>query len=54
MTLTTIGYGDLTPVTTQAQSIVIVEGVIGVLFVAVFIGRTLGLFSRQMDRVDDG
>lgn len=54
MTLTTIGYGDVTPITTQAQSLAIIEGVIGVLFVAVFIGRTLGLFSRHLDRPDTG
>jgi len=31
MTLTTIGYGDITPVTYQTQSLAIIEGVIGVL-----------------------
>jgi len=50
MTLTTIGYGDLTPITTQAQSLAIIQGVIGVLFVAVIIGRTLGLVSQQSVR----
>jgi hypothetical protein len=54
MTLTTIGYGDVTPITTQAQSLAIIEGVIGVLFVAVFIGRTLGLFSRHLDGAGGG
>ncbi len=42
MTLTTIGLGDVTPVTTQAQSLVLIEGVIGVLYVAVLIARVVG------------
>jgi len=47
MTLTTIGLGDVTPVTTQAQSLVSIEGVIGVLYVAVLIARVVGVYARR-------
>ena len=47
MTLTTIGFGDVTPVTTQAQSLVSIEGVMGVLYVAVLIARVVGIYARR-------
>jgi hypothetical protein len=47
MTLTTIGYGDITPVTTQAQSLSIIEGVTGVLYVAVLIARIVNAYERS-------
>jgi hypothetical protein len=47
MTLTTIGLGDVTPATTQTQALTAIEGVIGVLYVAVLIARTVGLYARR-------
>jgi len=47
MTLTTIGLGDVTPATAQAQSLTSVEGVMGVLFVAVLIARIVGIYARR-------
>lgn len=49
MTLTGIGYGDITPMTSQAQSLAIIEGVTGVLYVAVLIARIVGTYSRRAD-----
>ena len=49
MTLTTIGYGDIAPATFQTQSLASIEGVIGVLYVAVLIARLIGVYS-QTDR----
>jgi Ion channel len=43
-TLTTVGFGDIVPVTDQAMSLVIVEQLIGVFFVAVLIARLAGLY----------
>ena len=37
VTLTTLGYGDILPVTSQAQSLAILESITGVLYVAAFI-----------------
>lgn len=46
MTLTTVGYGDVTPLSHEAQSLAILEGVIGVLYVAVLIARIVGAYRR--------
>jgi voltage-gated potassium channel len=43
-TLTTVGYGDITPVTTHARSFAIVEAVYGVLYSAILIARVVGLY----------
>jgi hypothetical protein len=43
-TLTTLGYGDITPVTTQARSFAIVEALYGVLYSAILIARLVGLY----------
>ena len=42
MTLTTVGYGDITPATDATRSLAILEGTIGVLYVAILIARLLG------------
>jgi hypothetical protein len=47
VTLTTLGYGDITPVTDQARAIAILEAVIGPLFLAIFIARLVGLHTVQ-------
>jgi len=43
MTLTTVGYGDIVPVGDFARVLVILESVVGVLFVAVVVARVVGL-----------
>jgi voltage-gated potassium channel Kch len=47
MTLTTVGLGDVTPVTAQAQSLTSIEGVMGVLYVAVLVARIVGVYARR-------
>jgi hypothetical protein len=49
-TLTTLGYGDITPVTIYAQSIAVMEAVTGVLFVALLISRLVGMHIYQMQK----
>ena len=44
MTLTTVGYGDITPVTSIAQSLAIAESTLGVLYVAILIARIVGIY----------
>ncbi|HOI12935.1 MAG TPA: ion channel [Methanoculleus sp.] len=39
VTLTTLGYGDITPVTDQARSLAVLEMVSGTLYIAVLIAR---------------
>lgn len=45
-TLTTLGYGDITPKTELARALTTAEAVIGVLFTAVFMSRLVGLYAR--------
>ncbi|MDJ0848667.1 MAG: potassium channel family protein [Myxococcota bacterium] len=47
MTLTTIGLGDVTPTTAQAQSLAAIEGVMGVLFVAVLVAKVVAIYVRR-------
>jgi hypothetical protein len=42
-TLTTLGYGDILPVTPEARSLATMEGLIGQLYPAVLIGRLVSL-----------
>ena len=43
VTLTTLGYGDIVPVTARARSLAILEAITGVLFSAVLIARLVGM-----------
>ena len=43
VTLTTLGYGDVAPVSPQARSLATVEAVTGVLYIAILIARLVGL-----------
>ncbi|MEA1052656.1 potassium channel family protein [Lamprobacter modestohalophilus] len=43
VTLTTVGFGDITPLTPPARSLVMIEAVIGPMFVAVFLARLVGV-----------
>jgi Ion channel len=45
VTLTTIGYGDIVPITAQARSLSILEAVSGTLYVAVLVARFVGLYA---------
>ena len=46
ITLATVGYGDITPVTPLAQSFAYAEAVTGVLFVAVLVARLVSAYRR--------
>ncbi len=48
VTLTTLGYGDVTPLTPRARSLAILEAIVGVLFVAVLIARLVGLYGKRV------
>ena len=45
-TLSTLGYGDITPVSKMARSLASLESITGLLYVAVLIARLVGLYSR--------
>ncbi len=45
--LTTTGFGDVTPVSAPASSLVILEYLTGVLYMAVVVARLVGLYSSR-------
>ena len=50
VTLTTLGYGDVTPLTDQARSLAILEAVIGQLYMTVLVARLVGLLISHSSR----
>lgn len=52
VTLTTLGYGDITPITAQARSFSIIEAIVGQLYVAILVARLVGVkISQSQDQV---
>ena len=49
VTLTTLGYGDIQPVTAIARSLAMVEAVCGVLFTGILVARLIGIYSAKQD-----
>ena len=47
-TLTTLGYGDIVPLTSQARTMVLFEAVSGVIYVAVLIAWLVGSVTAQL------
>lgn len=47
VTLTTLGYGDITPLSELARSLAILEAITGTLFLAVLISRLVGSYSSS-------
>lgn len=52
VTLTSLGYGDIVPMTAQARSLSILEAVSGIMYVAVLIARLVGLHSAMKSQVN--
>lgn len=50
VTLTTLGYGDITPLSPQVRSLAMFEAVSGVLYLAVLIARLVGSLSPGISR----
>ena len=48
-TLTTLGYGDIVPATQPARVMTSAEAMIGQLYVAMFIGRLVGLYVGEQN-----
>jgi hypothetical protein len=46
-TLTTVGYGDISPASNMARVLANLEGIVGVMYPAVFIARLVGLQSNR-------
>ncbi|ODR92021.1 hypothetical protein A8M32_07075 [Sinorhizobium alkalisoli] len=52
VTITTVGYGDITPATPTAQVLSVLEAAIGTLYIAILIGRIVGQFKFGEKRVE--
>lgn len=46
-TITTLGYGDITPATPIARSLSLIEAIIGPLYLTITIARLVGLYKRS-------
>jgi hypothetical protein len=49
VTMSTLGYGDVAPVSTAARSLATLEAVFGQLYLAILLGRLVGLQISQRD-----
>lgn len=50
ITLTTLGYGDITPLTGPAKTASAIEGIVGQLYIALLVARLVGLqISQSME-----
>jgi len=49
VTLTTLGYGDITPVASEARSLAFLESVFGVLYIAILVARLASNFRFKKD-----
>jgi hypothetical protein len=55
VTLTTLGYGDVAPLSERAQALAVGEAIVGQLYIAIFIARLVGLHLwHQRTRSDGG
>jgi hypothetical protein len=52
VTLTTTGYGDITPATSLAQISAALEAALGTLYLAILIGRIVGQLAPRLRRPD--
>jgi hypothetical protein len=50
VTLTTVGYGDITPVASLAQRLTVLEAMFGQLYLSILIARLVGLHIAQSNQ----
>jgi hypothetical protein len=52
MTLTTVGYGDISPISKGARMLAVVEAITGLFYVAVLISRLVAIYSSPQPVLD--
>jgi hypothetical protein len=52
MTLCTVGYGDITPVSKGARMLAVMEAIAGLFYVAVLISRLVAIYSSPQPAND--
>jgi hypothetical protein len=50
VTLATLGYGDITPISNLARSLSVVEALVGMLYIAIFMARLVSMRSAGNER----
>ena len=50
VTLLTIGFGDITPIGNLAQTVVIIEGIIGQFYIAILVARIVSVYAFFNDK----
>lgn len=50
VTLLTIGYGDIVPINEVGQTVVVLEGIIGQLYIAILVARIVSVYSFVSDK----
>jgi voltage-gated potassium channel len=54
ITLSTVGYGDVTPVSRWARMLAVMEAIAGLFYVAVLISRLVAIYSAAHSTTDEG
>lgn len=49
VTITTLGYGDISPVSQLARSVAVIQGIIGQVYLAVVVARLVGMQISEQD-----
>jgi hypothetical protein len=50
ITLSTVGYGDIVPLTSSARGLAALEGIVGQFYLAVLVARLVGLYTARGQR----
>ncbi|HSX11560.1 MAG TPA: potassium channel family protein [Chlamydiales bacterium] len=50
VTLLTVGYGDIVPAREWAQSVAVIEGIIGQFYIAILVARIVSVYSFSSDK----
>jgi hypothetical protein len=48
--LTSTGFGEITPATSMARSLIVIEQIVGVMYVAFLIARLANLYGNERRR----
>jgi uncharacterized membrane protein len=48
VTISTVGYGDVLPVSSTARMLAVIEAVLGQFFVAVLVGMFVGMYASEL------
>jgi hypothetical protein len=56
VTITTVGYGDMSPVTTEAQTFATLEAIIGQVYLTILVARLVGMYlvNQPVDNTSSG